>query len=226
MKRKLILLAVMVAMLLCVFAVSVSAANNIIKLDTEPTLEQIHANPTAYISRLDEFENGESYANYRDTDANSVVVMFDKAEIPTYYVFPTYYLIRSSYYSIAGGVTKLNETIAAVDASAFASYTSAGGTWGNGECDYVVRVEVPKYVTQLHGQYKFEGSENVKEVHFPVHQVTDPETGLEKTVAYITSVSGQNLFSSCSKLEYIHNSEYLPVGIVQGNGVRFRQYNH
>ena len=217
MKKKIFLIAMMVAMLLCVFAVSVSAANNIIKLTSEPTLEQIHANPNAYISRLDEFENGESYANYRDTDANSVVVMFDKAETPTYYVFPTYYLIRSSSYYVTAGVDKLNETIKAADSSAFAGYTSNGGTWEKGECDYIVRIEVPTYVTTVAESYKIEGSVNLKEIYFPVHQVVDPETGVEKTVTYVTSFSTTNFANSCVSLEYVRNSQYLPKGVINTN---------
>ena len=54
-------------------------------------------------------------------------------------------------------------------------------------------------------------------MYFPTHTVIDEETGLEKEVAYVTSISGQNLFSSCSSLEYVHNSEFLPGGLVEGN---------
>ena len=48
---------------------------------------------------------------------------------------------------------------------------------------------------------------------------------MEKTVTYVTSVSGQNLFTSCTKLEYVHNMEYLPIGIVQGNNDGFASCN-
>ena len=221
MKKKILIISILSVLFALVLAFSASAENKIIKLDTCPTLEEIHANPDAYISHLDEFDDA-AYETYRTADSSSVVVMFDNQATPTYYVYPAYYLIRSSYWYVSGGIAKLNETIAAVNASqdglnAFAGYTSDGGTWGKGECDYIVRVEVPTYVTTIHGQYKFEGSVNVKEVYFPVHTVIDEETGEEKTVSYVTSVSGENLFSSCRSLEYIHNSEYLPIGIVQGN---------
>lgn len=216
MKKKLLLILLMVALFICVFAISVSAANNIIKLDAEPTLAEIHANPNAYISRLDEFENGESYATYRDNDSNSVVVMWDTSS--TWYVFPTYYIMRSSYYELTAGVKKLNEVIAAVDSTAFAGYTSSGGNYGQGECDQLIRIEVPTYVTTITDKYKFEGSANLKEVYFPIHTVVDEETGLEKVTAYITTITGTNLANSCTKLEYMHNSQYLPKGIINSNG--------
>lgn len=215
MKKRIFLIAMMVAMLVCVFVISASATNKIIQLDAEPTLEQIHANPNAYISRLDEFETGDAYATYREADSESVVVLWDKST--TWYVYPVYYLVRSSYYSVAGGISAFNDAISKADNTAFAGYTSAGGTWGNGECDYIVRIEMPKYVTRIHGQYKFEGSANVKEIYFPVYKTTDPETGLERTVPYCATIEGQNLFGDCPKLEVIHNTEYLPAGLVQGN---------
>ena len=216
MKKKIFLITLMVALFVCLFAISVSAENNIIKLDAEPTLAEIHANPDAYISRLDEFENGESYATYRDADSNSVVVMWDTTS--TWYVFPTYYIMRSSYYGLTAGVKKLNEVIAAVDSTAFAGYTSTGGSYGQGECDQLIRIEVPTYVTTITDGHKFEGSANLKEVYFPIHTVVDEETGLEKVTAYITTITGTNLANSCSKLEYMHNSQYLPKGIINSNG--------
>ena len=205
----------MVAMLVCVFAISASAANKIIKLDAEPTLEQIHANPDAYISRLDEFETGDAYATYREADSESVVVLWNQST--TWYVYPAYYLIRSSSYYVSAGVDKLNETIKAADNTAFAGYTSAGGTWTKGECDYIVRIEVPTYVTTVGESYKLEGSANIKEICFPIHQVVDPETGVEKTVTYVTSFSTTNFANSCTKLEYVRNSQYLPKGVINTN---------
>ena len=216
MKKKLFLISFMVVLFVCLFTIAVSAESKIIKLDAEPTLAEIHANPDAYISRLDEFENGESYATYRDADANSVVVMWDMNA--TWYVYPAYYIMRSTHYQLTPSIKKFNEAIAAVDATAFASYASSGGNYGQGECDQLVRIEVPTYVTTITDGHKFEGSANLKEVYFPIHTVIDEETGLEKTVAYITTITGTNLANSCGKLEYMHNSQYLPKGIINSNG--------
>lgn len=220
MKKKLLLISLMVALLICVFAISVSATSNIIKLDTEPTLAEIHANPDAYISRLDEFENGEDYATYRDADSSSVVVMWDTSS--TWYVFPSYYIMRSSFYQVYDCIPKLNEAIAATDSSAFASYSTiyspTDNSYSKGECDQLIRIEVPTYVTSITDRCKFEGCANLKEVYFPIHKVTDPNTGIEKETAYVTSITGTNLANSCKKLEYMHNSEYLPAGIINENG--------
>ena len=226
MKKKLLLLAVLVMVFVCLLSVVSSAEeatvkNKIIKLDEIPTLAEIHANPDAYISRIATFETGEEYATWREKDANSVVVFSDLAATPKYYVYPAYYCIRGTSYQYYSYLPKLNEEIAKVDPNAFAGYASIDGGYAQGGNKYAIRVEVPTYVTAIGSHSKFESSSNLLEVYFPTHIVIDPETGLEKTVAYVTSVSGANLFSSCSKLEYIHNSEYLPTGIVQGNNEGF-----
>ena len=220
MKKKLLFLAIMVIALMSVLAITVSAENNIIKLSELPTLEQIHANPSAYVSHIDEFDK-DDYKTYRDKDSSSVIVFSDLAATPTYYVYPAYYLVRSSYWNVSGNITTFNSAIEAADSTAFASYTSEGGNWMNGECDYIIRLEMPKYVTNIAGQYKFQGCANIKEIYFPTHIVEDTETGELKEVAYVTSVSGQNLFGGCEKLEVIHNVGKLPAGIVVGNNDGF-----
>lgn len=217
MKKRLLFLAIMIIAVMSVLAITVSAENNIIKLNTLPTLEQIHANPEDYISRIDALEE----TTYKAADPDSVVVLSDLAETPTYYVYPCYYFVRSSYWNVSGNITTFNSAIEAADSTAFASYTSEGGNWMNGECDYIIRLEMPKYVTNIAGQYKFQGCANIKEIYFPTHAVEDPETGKPKEVAYITSVEGQNLFGGCEKLEVIHNVGKLPAGIVEGNNDGF-----
>jgi hypothetical protein len=52
MKKRLFLVALMVAIFACLFTLVVSAENKIIKLDTLPTLEQIHANRDQYVSEF------------------------------------------------------------------------------------------------------------------------------------------------------------------------------
>ena len=213
MKKKILLIASMIAVVACLFAISVSAENKIIKLNTCPTLEEIHANRDAYVSHLDAFD-GDSLG---EQDSQSVVVLSDLAETPTYYVFPSYYYMRTTNNTVWGYLTKLNEAIAAADSTAFANYSGIGDGWSAGGCKHLIRYEVPTYVTSITGKSKFEGDANLLEVYFPTHIITDEETGEEKEVAYVTSISGQNLFSSCAKLEYVHNSEFLPAGLVVGN---------
>ncbi len=213
MKKKILLIVTLVAVFACLLALSVFAENKIIKLSTLPTLAEIHADRDAYVSHLDAFD-GDSLG---EIDSTSVVVLSDLAETPTYYVFPSYYYMRTTNNTVWGYLTKLNDAIAAADPTAFAGYVGIGGGWSGGGCKYLIRYEVPTYVTSFSGTSKFESDTNLKEVYFPTHIVIDEETGLEKEVAYVTSISGQNLFSSCSSLEYIHNSEFLPGGLVEGN---------
>ena len=216
MKKKILLISVMVMLFATLFAIGVNAENKIIKLSECPTLEQIHADRSAYVSTIDALEEE---TTYKTTDPDSVVVLSDLAETPTYYVYPCYYFIKSSSYNIAGNVSKFNEAIAKADSTAFAGYKSEGGSWANGECDNLIRIEVPKYVTQITANCKPSGSANLKEMYFPVHTVV--EDGVEKTVPYCASVSGQDQFSNCTNLEVIHNQKYLPAGLVQGNNAGF-----
>jgi len=92
MKKKILLITAMVAVLACIFAISVFAENKIIKLDTCPTLEDIHANRDAYVSHLDAFDGN----SYGELDSESVVVLSDLQDPPTYYVYPSYYYIQNT----------------------------------------------------------------------------------------------------------------------------------
>ena len=213
MKKKILLIASIVAVVACLFAISVSAENKIIKLDKCPTLEEIHANRDAYVSHLDAFD-GDSYG---ELDSESVVVLCDSNDLkvaPTYYyVFPSYYYARNTSNIIWNRLTMLNEAIAAADSTAFASYSAIDGSWGAGSCKYLVRYEVPTYVTSITKTTKFENSVNLKEIYFPTKTVIDEETGLEKEVTCVTYIEGQNTFTGCSSLETVHNFDKLPLGI-------------
>ena len=221
MKKRLLVLAIMILALSCLLAISVSAEDKIIKLDTLPTLEEIHANPSAYVSRIDAFETGETYAKYREADSNSVVVLSDLAETPTYYVYPAYYYVPNTTLQYYSHMSTFNSAISAADSTAFAGYSAIDNNYGNGASKYLIRIEMPTYLTTIAARAKFENSSNLVEIYLPVKKVIDEETGLEKTVTCITSISGSNLFSSCSKLEVIHNMQYAPKGLVQGNDTGF-----
>ncbi len=204
MKKKILLIASMIAVVACLFAISVSAENKIIKLDKCPTLEEIHANRDAYVSHLDNFDT----SSYKEKDGESVVVMSDLQTPPTYYVFPAFYILEKTSHNPS--VTKLNEYIAAADTSAFSSYAATGGRGGN---NHIIRLEMPTYVTLIDAWNKFEGAKNLKEVYFPTKVVVDSETGEEKVVTCVTTISGQNTFTGCNSLETVHNFDKLPLGI-------------
>ena len=213
MKKKLLLIASMIAVIACLFAISVSAEDKIIKLDTCPTLEEIHANPEAYVSHLDAFD-GDSYG---ELDSESVVVLCDSNDpkvAPTYYyVFPSYYYARNTNNTIYNRLTMLNEAIAAADPTAFANYNATDGNWGSGSCKYLVRYEMPTYVTAITKTTKFEYATNLKEIYFPTKTVVDEETGEEKVITCVTWIEGQNTFTGCSNLETIGNFDKLPTTI-------------
>lgn len=217
MKKKILLIVTLVAVFACLLALSVFAENKIIKLSTLPTLAEIHANPEAYVSHLDAFDGN----SYGEKDSESVVVLSDLAETPTYYVYPSYYYIQSTKNHVYNQLSILNAAIAAADPTAFAGYKAVDNSYCGGSCIYLIRFEVPTYVTALEARAKFESSTNLKEIYFPTHIVIDEETGEEVEVAYVTSVSGQNLFSTCTSLEYVHNSDKLPGGLVAGNNDGF-----
>ena len=204
MKKKILLIASIVAVVACLFAISVSAENKIIKLDKCPTLEEIRANRDAYVSHLDNFDT----SSYKEKDGESVVVMSDLQTPPTYYVFPAFYILEKTSHNPS--VTKLNEYIAAADTSAFSSYAATGGRGGN---NHIIRLEMPTYVTLIDAWNKFEDAKNLKEVYFPTKVVVDSETGEEKVVTCVTTIGGQNTFTGCNSLETVHNFDKLPLGI-------------
>ncbi|MBQ7761556.1 MAG: leucine-rich repeat protein [Clostridia bacterium] len=200
MKKKILLISLMVVIFTMALVFSVSAENKVIKLDTLPTLEEIHANPNAYVSHLDAFDSNSFYAS----DPNSVVVLSDQQETPTYYVFPACYVITSASYTLS--FDSLNTALAEADASAFASYKRNSGRGGT---IYMIRIEVPTYVNKF-GYDKFEDNTNVKEVYFPTKTVVDAETGLEKEVTYFSAFSQADFFNGASSLEIIHNIDKVP----------------
>ena len=211
MKKRVLLISLLAVMLIAAFAIVISAADNVIKLSTIPTLEEIHANPSAYVSHLDAFDS----SSYKELDASSVIVLTDKQTTPTYYVFPAYYMIEST--GVCIRLTKLNTALQAsehaTEIGAYSSYTETGKYGSN---NHLIRVEIPTYVTYLTENYKFEQCENLLEIYFPVKTVIDEETGVEKTVSYVTSVGGSNTFNGCIKLQYIHNTKYMPSTILNG----------
>ena len=86
MKKKIILTLAVISMLICVFAISASAA--IIPLDEDPGLDC----DASLVSTLDIAAYGES--NTAD-DRESRVVLTDGSK---YYVFPAYYVVNKSIY--------------------------------------------------------------------------------------------------------------------------------
>ncbi len=123
MKKKLLLISLMVALFICVFAISASAA--IIPLDSDPGLDC----DASLVSTLDIAAYGESNTA---TDRESRVVLTDGSK---YYVFPAYYVVNKSIYYNPNG---FNNTLKQAMANQGVTFSSIK------EC--LVRIQIPTYV--------------------------------------------------------------------------------
>ncbi len=147
MKKKLLLISLMVALFICVFAISVSAA--IIPLDEDPGLDC----DASLVSTLDIAAYGES--NTAD-DRESRVVLTDGSK---YYVFPAYYVVNKSIYYNPNG---FNNTLKSAMAEQGVTFNSIK------EC--LVRIQIPTYVEEInHNTAKFENFPTLKEARWGTH---------------------------------------------------------
>ncbi len=147
MKKKLLLISLMVALFICVFAISVSAA--IIPLDEDPGLDC----DASLVSTLDIAAYGES--NTAD-DRESRVVLTDGSK---YYVFPAYYVVNKSIYYNPNG---FNNTLKSAMAEHGVTFNSIK------EC--LVRIQIPTYVEEInHNTAKFENFPTIKEARWGTH---------------------------------------------------------
>ena len=202
MKKKILITLTLVFVMVVALAFSVSAADKVIKLTSCPTLEEIHANPSAYVSHLDAYDENWRYTS----DPDSLVVLCDQQETKTWYVFPTAYVITSGAYTL--DYTGLNTALQAADSTAFASYSRDTG--GRGGSTFMIRIEVPTYVTSFNYD-KFENCPELLEVYFPTHIVTDAETGVQREVTYFSEFKQADFFSAGKKIQKIHNVDKVPV---------------
>lgn len=147
MKKKLLLISLMVALFICLFAISVSAV--IIPLDEDPGLDC----DASLVSTLDIAAYGES--NTAD-DRESRVVLTDGSK---YYVFPAYYVVNKSIYYNPNG---FNNTLKSAMAEQGVTFNSIK------EC--LVRIQMPTYVQEInHNTAKFENFPTLKEARWGTH---------------------------------------------------------
>ncbi len=147
MKKKIFIIALMVAMLICVFAISASAA--IIPLDSDPGLDC----DASLVSTLDIAAYGESNTA---TDRESRVVLTDGSK---YYVFPAYYVVNMSVYYNPSGFNNTLKTAMAAEGVTFNSIK---------EC--LVRIQIPTYVEEInHNTAKFENFPTIVEARWGTH---------------------------------------------------------
>ncbi len=148
MKKKIFLISFMVALMICIFAISASAA--IIPLDEDPGLDC----DASLVSTLDI----DAYNNSTAADKESRIVLTDGAR---YYVFPAYYVVSDSVYYNANSFSTLKNAAA------------ENGVTLNSIKECLVRIQIPTYVTTIHHNVaKFENHKALKEARFGTHLTT------------------------------------------------------
>ena len=204
MKKKLLLISLMVALFICVFAISASAA--IIPLDSDPGLDC----DASLVSTLDIAAYGESNTA---TDRESRVVLTDGSK---YYVFPAYYVVNMSGYYNPNG---FNNTLKAAMAEQGVTFNSIK------EC--LVRIQIPTYVQEInHNTAKFENFPTLKEARWGTHltrihaqNAFSNCANLEfiSDISHMTQINNAG-FNGCPKLN-IHIN--WPAAVTSINGQMF-----
>ena len=205
----------------------------IIQLNQDPGLE----NAKNYVSTLKKI-------NDAGTDTTALCILTDGAETPSYYVFPSSYVVwewaegakevgRFELYAgttdQAGLVQALNEFNTAMDTSYYTGYTIAS-SGGNKRLEAVVRFEFPTDVTYAHADYccmrSYPKLVEVKINHsidFSKAEKMFYSNSKLATVTGFENVDGTKLaktmFASCSALRYIKlpaNTTKIPSSFFQG----------
>lgn len=187
MKKKLLLAISMVALLACIFAISVSA---------ETVLKEQSTNAYGELSFFDEsitvgrsHFDGYGFTPYMADGTSYARIVVGNGT--TYYTFPTVYVIATNLYNF-----EKNNSISLFDfnmSSLNSAMEAATGTNPGWTKSNVYRVELPANMKRFNGGSQcFSGFENVKEIYL------QPNT--------TTIDTGKNcLFHSCKNLETIHN---------------------
>ena len=210
MKKRFALLTMLVVTLICLFAISVSAATtettNIVKHDSDPGLDGAVSSVAGMTIPTYDAETG-AYAY--DIDARVVLRYTVSAATETepavyeYYVFPAYYVISQSS-TFSYGFDGLNKALA--NAGSSLSFSKEG----THKCLSLIRLEIPNGVTSMTQGCKLEGSSNLKELIFPesltnLGNVQDAFYNLaieSIDLSHVTSVNAA-LFSSCAQLKTV-----------------------
>ncbi len=179
MKKKILWMLALAALMACMLAIAVSA-QGLIPLDEDPGLN-CDESKVSYFSSIAEPKN-------IGTEERAVLT-----DGTYFYVVPSYYVIsdQSTYYGV---VDKLNT---AIGETAFSSFK-----------DSVVRLELPEGVKTIVQGSKFEGFKKLKEIHFPESLVSITALNAFSSctsLEYISDISkltaiGNSAFSGCSNL--------------------------
>ena len=210
MKKRFALLTMLVVTLICLFAISVSAATtettNIVKHDSDPGLDGAVSSVAGM--KIPDYD-AETGAYAYDIDARVVLRYTVSAATETepavyeYYVFPAYYVISQSS-TFSYGFDGLNKALA--NAGSSLSFSKEG----THKCLSLIRLEIPNGVTSMTQGCKLEGSSNLKELIFPesltnLGNVQDAFYNLaieSIDFSHVTSVNAA-LFSGCAQLKTV-----------------------
>lgn len=188
MKKRFILFALMVALVVCLFAISASAA--IVKHETDPGLDCADS----AVSTLDY----SAFNNSTASDKTSRVVLTDGTY---YYVFPAYYVFSTNT-NFAPTLTNINAAMKAADSTITTDLFTSSKT-------AFVRIQLPTWISNIdQGTGKLEHWTGIKEFRFGTTLRTinaqNAFTGCSN-LEYISDISHMTkinnaAFSGCSKL--------------------------
>ena len=226
MKRKIFLVSLMAVALVCILAISVFAEDIIVsKTESEEygTVIQLSADPgldnaSQYVSTLKKIsDNG--------TDTESLCILTDGAETPSYYVFPASYIVLEradgkfdlTASDLAATVAEFNAAKGTKYYESYSTYSSGGGKRFNG----LVRFEFTSDVTSVDdGVCCMRSYSTLKEVRFN-YEISMPARDMFKGSASLVTIVGfENVdatnighatFMGCTSLETVS----LPTDIVR-----------
>lgn len=189
MKKRFILFTLMVALVVCLFAISASAA--IVKHETDPGLDCADS----AVSTLDY----SAFNNSTASDKTSRVVLTDGTY---YYVFPAYYVFTTNT-NFAPTLTNINAAMKAADSTITTDLFTSSKT-------AFVRIQLPTWISNIdQGTGKLEGWTAIKEFRFgtTLKSITAQNafsncTNLEyiSDISHMTSINNAG-FSGCTNLK-------------------------
>ena len=226
MKKKLLLMATLIAVLVFAFALTAFADDIIVsktESDVYGTVIQLNADPgldnaSQYVSTLKNI-------NDAGTDKTALCILTDGAETPSYYVFPASYIVLEradgkfdlTASDLAAAVAELNEAKETKYYESYSTYSSGGGKRFNG----LVRFEFTSDVTTVDdGVCCMRSYSTLKEVRFN-YEISMPARDMFKSSSSLVTVVGfENVdatnighatFMGCTSLETVS----LPTDIVR-----------
>ena len=186
MKRKIFLMLTMVAMLACIFALSISAENALKPQDTNAYGEISLFDESVTVGRTDPKYGFTPYIDAEGTTYARIVI----GDGTTFYTFPTAYALSNTALYGSGEKSVYYLDLASLNSA----MEAATGTNPNWTYQMVYRIELPYNMVYLNGgnSQSFSDYTNIVEIYLQPN----------------TSVKDQNktmIFWQCKNLETIHN---------------------